>query len=273
MVAQYSSRQLTNEGDALDAFLGVMHHMRQSRPSAYTLCGLPIFKPPDREAIFFEYVVSAALSWYPDIFSGDCALKRRCKFPSWTWVGWQGLPVHFLYSSYSRTMVRPFLRQLQLETSSGEILELRALWNRGNQEEVQQALDTVSTICFEAPTLPADYISHDAHGDKHEITTNSNLHGDMFSVAGRRVERYRGPDFAIMHNLIENVRNGIWSCLILGGRKMGKDHSRFVLVISWEEDQLTAERIGIFVISPNDIRETNLGPLEEKLGWRRVRLI
>jgi hypothetical protein len=39
-----STRQIAKEADTLDAFLGVMNHIRRSRPTIQLLRGLPFFE-------------------------------------------------------------------------------------------------------------------------------------------------------------------------------------------------------------------------------------
>jgi hypothetical protein len=66
--------------------------------------------------------------------------------------------------------------------------------------------------------------------------------------------------------------------MLCAGRcsKDGEDeeYSRFVLVVRWDADQLTAERIGSFEIQSDTDQDASLGPLNvESWTWLPVRLI
>jgi hypothetical protein len=123
-------------------------------------------------------------------------------------------------------------------------------------------------IQFEAPMIPAASFSTDDSYDANE-----------FRVSGRESFLKMNPDNYTPNRLIENVRRGIWSCFMLlsDGRRdeIGEDgsYSIFVLVICWEADQLTAERIGSFSISSSASKDARLGLIQESWTWRRVRLI
>jgi hypothetical protein len=76
LLAQYTHRQMTNEGDVLNALAGLLHIFRQffKFPMKY---GLP------------EILFDVALLWQP----AEKLVPRRAdgsKFPSWSWAGWKG---------------------------------------------------------------------------------------------------------------------------------------------------------------------------------------
>jgi hypothetical protein len=120
-------------------------------------------------------------------------------------------------------------------------------------------------IQFEAPMIPPDSFS---------ITEDQ-----VIKVAGRLVHHTGHPDMFTIEQLIENMHKLKWSCFMLcAGRENEQGDSewywRFVLVVRWEADQVTAERIGSFKISSHSSEDTEYGPLgEESWTWRRVRLI
>ena len=76
LIAQYTHRQMTNDGDILNALGGLLHIFRQffKFPMKY---GLP------------EILFDVALLWQP----AEKLVQRRAggsKFPSWSWAGWKG---------------------------------------------------------------------------------------------------------------------------------------------------------------------------------------
>ncbi|KAF2821392.1 HET-domain-containing protein [Ophiobolus disseminans] len=73
-VETYTARQLSNEGDAIDAFSGLLHTLHNGK----CIEGIP--KP----------IFEVAFLW-----QARERIYRRKEFPSWTWAGWKGR-VHWL---------------------------------------------------------------------------------------------------------------------------------------------------------------------------------
>jgi hypothetical protein len=266
MVITYTGRQLTNEADALNAFRGVMHDMRRSRPPAYTLSGLPFFAPTGQQnGSCLEDLVAYALMWlrikeYKD-FPIDRGLQRRSMFPSWTWIGWQG-QVRYARSKYLGTMRRCYVRQLQLESFTGEVVELSALWESASAETIQCALDIVEVVCFAVPTIPSESITGSDYGDE----TPECWESELFRIFGSKpVSDEPDADF---YKLMENVRTGKWSCLLLSCTKNKDLTIGNVLVVQWHADKVKAERIGAFGFEWVDPDAQH-----DLLQWRSVRLI
>ncbi|KAL2802428.1 heterokaryon incompatibility protein-domain-containing protein [Aspergillus granulosus] len=78
LVFYYTERQLTNDGDAINAFAGMMRVV-QERLATPFLHGLP------------------TCSFDISILFVGCHLRRRSAFPSYSWAGWAG-PVEWLPS-------------------------------------------------------------------------------------------------------------------------------------------------------------------------------
>jgi hypothetical protein len=283
LLESYSARHLTNAADTLDAFLGVMIHIQQLRPDAGILCGLPFLKSSGHMLHTtlidsLEELVTAALTWQPAEDNFDTPVRQHI-FPSWTWAGWRGKADFWIRSVRRVPRYQPFVRQVQLETSSGHIVTSSA--SHQSKTVDQSELDTVILIQFDAPMILADSLSI---ADEQLIDTgfdcSSIVEGHKLKVSGHPMIRNRHPDIHTLDKLIENVQHGIWSCFTLGvGRcSLGADddehYSQFVLVVCWEADHLTAERVGSFEICSDSRVDVGLGPLgEEGCMWRRVRLI
>jgi heterokaryon incompatibility protein (HET) len=96
LLAQYTSRDMTDSRDALNAVLGLLKvlerisnssraperpvslDLEQASPSAYTLHGLP------------EKFLDLALLWQPPAAKGVHLTKRPHEdLPSWSWIGWE----------------------------------------------------------------------------------------------------------------------------------------------------------------------------------------
>jgi hypothetical protein len=266
MVITYTKRQLTNESDALNAFRGVMHDMRQSRPPAYTLSGLPFFAPTGQEnGSCLEHLVAYALMWlrtrnYSE-FPIDRELQRRSMFPSWAWIGWQG-PVHYEKSKTLGIMRYCYVRQLQLQSCTGEVIELSALWESASAQTIQRALDIVEVVCFETPTIPGECITRLDYGDE----TPECWESETFRFFGCKSVSHE-PEPGVFNKLIENIRAGKWSCLLLCCTESKDLTIGNVLVVQWHTDRVTAERIGAFGFDWVDPDSQH-----DLLEWRSVRL-
>jgi hypothetical protein len=75
ILQSYTSRRMTNEGDSLNAFLGMLTGFRRRMFPEGFMHGLPLQSHP------------ATLGWMHDRVSKP---RRRVIFPSWSWTGWEG---------------------------------------------------------------------------------------------------------------------------------------------------------------------------------------
>lgn len=96
LLAQYTSRDMTDSRDALNAVLGLLKVLEKmaadkstaihrisrtigfAKPTDWTLHGLP------------EKFLDLALLWQPPAAKGVCLTKRQYDdLPSWSWIGWE----------------------------------------------------------------------------------------------------------------------------------------------------------------------------------------
>jgi hypothetical protein len=113
-ISLYTIRDLGDESDSLNAFLGILDHFQSSVPPIHHHYGIP-FQPSDSGDIKRSFIES--LLWYH-----KCTLlpRRRLAFPSWSWAGWKG---GVAFAEISRDDSLPELADLDI--SSG-ILQLNA---------------------------------------------------------------------------------------------------------------------------------------------------
>jgi hypothetical protein len=148
-----------------------------------------------------------------------------------------------------------------------------ALWESTHNDRIQYELDMVTLIQFDAPMIPVDSFSV----RKHELVINSTKQQSASSSKQKSprstIVAFRCPDPYTPDHLVENIRKGTWSCLMLcaGDSEFDGSDSVFVLVVRWGADQLTTERIGSFVDISGDTTFRHFR--EENWEWRRVRLI
>ncbi|KAF4448692.1 HET-domain-containing protein [Fusarium austroafricanum] len=84
-IEEYTSRNLTNDNDSLNALIGILKHYESLGCSEHEhishIWGIPIQRLNGKEdVVLFE------LSWKHK----EVASKRRAGFPSWSWAGWTG---------------------------------------------------------------------------------------------------------------------------------------------------------------------------------------
>ena len=77
LVGQYTHRQMTNDGDILNALGGLLHIFRQ------------FFKFPMRYGLP-EILFDVALLWQPTEKLAPRRTARESRIPSWSWAGWKG---------------------------------------------------------------------------------------------------------------------------------------------------------------------------------------
>lgn len=95
-ISAYSERRLTNPGDSLDAFSGILRAFQKHDPPVHHLWGVPVFPvvgiDRNRSELGDEKFnkissngFSMGLSW-----TMKGIVERRHGFPSWSWAGWTG---------------------------------------------------------------------------------------------------------------------------------------------------------------------------------------
>lgn len=95
-ISAYSERRLTNPGDSLNAFSGILRAFRKHDPPVHHLWGVPVFPfigiDRNRSELGDEEFnkissngFSLGLSW-----TMKGVVERRHGFPSWSWTGWTG---------------------------------------------------------------------------------------------------------------------------------------------------------------------------------------
>lgn len=99
----------------------------------------------------------------------------------------------------------------------------------------------------------------------------SEVHDSMQNSTSSNLE-WHGTE----SKMVQNLRSGIWSCLLVTVNLSGDDSMRNslvnFLVVEWKDDRCTAERIDAYYLKIRLPLEEVLGPVE-KLERRRIRLI
>jgi hypothetical protein len=214
-----------------------------------------------------EQALLAALSW--DSTARDRGELRSHIFPSWSWADWNASHVYFEHSKEAVTVHEPTLRDVQFEGQDGKTLEPTITSDSlSSRDNLQQALDTVIAILFDALVLPARFFQR----KEPKCAGGMDISAANYNFAGRKEWTCPHSSFQDMEVVIKNFNSGIWSPLLLGKHGTPERHRRFILIVQWK-DVSTAERLAPMFIESSDDEDAVLRPLEEGLEWRRVRLI
>ncbi|KLU90945.1 hypothetical protein MAPG_09470 [Magnaporthiopsis poae ATCC 64411] len=113
VVAEYTRRALTNEGDRIRGFQGVLNRLQ-----------LPM------RCWFFQGIPTCAfvdgLLW--TLRPGDCKAgpRRIAKFPSWSWAGWRGPVAYANGLTRAQNLCECTASQAAIETADGVRLSVRS---------------------------------------------------------------------------------------------------------------------------------------------------
>jgi hypothetical protein len=273
-VDRFAQRDLSYDGDALDAIRGVLETFRNLHPPVSHLYGLPLMHLESS----IEPLVHAL------IWETDSLYKRRREFPSWTWAGWK---------KNGRDGVRPFtfppsIGELLPESTPKDI-EIKfddCQWHRWEAER-ELILDRSSLgNCLQYLRIKGwvfDVRLQKKYGEWHCLDLEKGL-GYFSQRALQSLTNIDAPGLTkadIEYQL---------SCLILkindgrhygqydagNGRKLTLGHEVTFLMLDRMEDQITYERItclhtqyiGEFVIKADET--ASIG--EIKLRWQELQL-
>ncbi|KAF5617813.1 tol [Fusarium sp. NRRL 52700] len=262
LAENYCSRDLTFDSDSLNAFFGVLRFLeRNSMPPTLHLWGLPYvaLSSTDDEAV--EMYLTASLCWY---HLASSSIRRRCEFPSWTWVGWAG-PIRSIRLYEAQRWV-PRTREILLEDKGGHIHPAAQYLQNGTNSH---GPDSVGAVSLTAREVPATFVS----------TTGGTDSWSDCTVAGHGllVEGVQLPT-ATPSIFLERLRTNAWSCLLLGDywpdKSSKEEEMRFLLVVEWKDSE-TATRIGILLVQGCEGSGNEVSSFfdESNLRWIQVCLV
>ena len=133
LIEKYSRRELSDENDALNGFLGVFRAFENGKYPVYHYWGVPVLPPVIKSARNGSIKLVSRNSCHGFII-GLCWRttqpgRRRTRFPSWSWAGWTG-GVHYLMSLYrfGATEHDGHALDIAVELSSGKTQDWDAFW-------------------------------------------------------------------------------------------------------------------------------------------------
>jgi len=265
MVGHYSCRHLTRRSDYLNAFSGILAHLRQLSPPCYTSSGIPYYpceNAPENLHIF------AALSWY--IRGGGS--PRRKQHPSWTWLDWDG-QVGWAPSQRRHTSCCPTFRFKGIAEPSIQDRD-----SHSGTEQVRQQDDIprhLGAICMDVPIIPLSYYVDD-RGRRLIDDADSWSGFSHFKIGDKTfLDAVTSP----MHPSIEvqfpwRILDKTWACCLLGRlQEDGVNKIAFVLLIEWLDGDI-GQRLHAMVLR-SLVSGLGCGLEDIEAGWdvRSVTLI
>jgi hypothetical protein len=240
-VNEYSARELGHNEDSLNAFLGIIRHFRSSKYPIWHLMGLPLVSVTNSTD-----ELACHLAWchsgYP---RGSC---RRPRFPSWSWVGWDGeatVPEFENNQGHCSNLGTPII-----ELNNGENVALRDFYS--NSFSADSPSTYPRALHFDAYVLPPKAFELYRHktldyGMKIEIQRKSYAEIRYIHLS-ERPEKDR--------DILRYLREGLWSCIVLSTSNQHQFQEVSLLVVKWEGD--SAHRVGVIVLGQYKGREITI---------------
>lgn len=181
-IEEYSSRELSNPNDSLDALLGIFRYFESlgygGAERISHLWGVPM-------SINISNHVSFDLLW-----QREAATRRVTTFPSWSWMGWSG---RFRFTDLDNQLgLRPDLAEESCQEDAGSFLG--TAWNRNLRIRLPWGDGTIDL--HEFMREHAFNTSRVANADPMEITIQSHV----VPLRLRKVVCYPGTENADWHD-------------------------------------------------------------------------
>jgi hypothetical protein len=157
LLRQFTARNLTFDGDSLNAFLGVLRYFGRQECQVRHLWGVPVIiheimlkhYPREVDAYLLD-----SLCWrhvYSCWDEHESKPRRRGNFPSWSWAGWAGA-IQYDRHPHEHQM-SPFgsiLSQLQLEYENGYLATFKEIFIGPNTDQNHRY---PKALLIEAPVI------------------------------------------------------------------------------------------------------------------------
>ncbi len=271
IMAQYSSRRLTDPGDIANAFDGIRTVLKQ-RIGWRLLLGMP------------SGVLDWALLWLP-----WGLLNRRVRDPqtqiprligpSWSWMAWEGEASYSEYVYHSRLLfrrVRPCVGQFVVRVEGGDAIavprcaseiwhpevneKLVAQWDGAYAQRALQDLDRLSEIDvasspvleFGGETVPFASLEKSAitwacTGEGYGMHTNGDLRHGYWKSINDYVSNAADPDgFELVRMATVDMYRGAKGMAGTEERNWQVEDATVVMLLEWK--QKVAQRIAIGVL-------------------------
>ncbi|KAH7094521.1 heterokaryon incompatibility protein-domain-containing protein [Paraphoma chrysanthemicola] len=249
LASQYTCRALSFDSDALNAFAGVMQHLRRAGQEVkiYDICGLPFLPNIESESDQLCYIF-IAISWSNVIKRP----RRRSQFPSWSWAGWAD-GVQWAWDSNSLASLETMMREVVFGLTEGEMQPYR--------KTSFEQLSSVTRLGFQAPVIPASRFSI---GESWRPGMDPRRFMRIWGNQAFSDTNHTGLLESTPKSFLEKLKNGS-----LTGFLLGSFHDRsYILVIEWQGDGQLATRVGDF-----QVFSMKIGDDIKSYEWRSVIMV
>ncbi|KAE9376481.1 HET-domain-containing protein [Stipitochalara longipes BDJ] len=257
-VHQYSSKNLSFEEDALEAFAGITSYLQRARDPIFQVWGVPFWYPRGRAAVEVCKSIIVGLLWrhIRDLDPTSEKPYRRPGFPSWSWAGWVG-QIEFLVP-VSYPMFESKVIGVHLEYEPGNLVKLNNVFS--NPSRTMSDLSTPAALHLD--TLIASLPS---------ITVGNSLHPSAWNIAGFNAIANLSQSPHDQKAISELFLSKTWELILCGTEAFHwyteKPGISFIII---ENHKDHASRIGTVVVECG-----NLDKFRKiiKMEKRRVRLL
>ena len=245
----FTSRNLTYESDALNAFSGIaqsFQNVQFSPTPIHHLWGLPLeFPSPGVSRQIQRLSLVNSLTWFHEVADGAPAPQRRHGFPSWSWSGWKGkVVIQRLFDEdwklFSGGHSNSGLPQISIELKNGSFLPIEscsARWLYEHDDQLTPFLHITGRIL--CPTESEKFLNMGA-GHRQLLSTPKAWH---------EPEPIR-----------RRLKTREWQCMVLSHAMA----MTYLLVFEQRGD--TAERVGMLCGKSN---LTGIGQIKSQKRQRR----
>ncbi len=138
-VQEYSTRNLTNDDDALRAFEGIIKYLEKSKFAILQIWGVPFMDPqnfpPDQYNS--DSLIIGLLWGHKQQCWSPSGPHRRDEFPSWSWAGWKGGVRFYITNRDIYGVLRVLAKEILLEPETGQTINfLDFLRNQSRPNEI-----------------------------------------------------------------------------------------------------------------------------------------
>jgi len=266
IVNNYSRRQLSRRSDYLNAFSGILAHLRHLSPPCYTSSGIPYYPC---EITHENIHIFAALSW----FIVEPGSPRRKQHPSWTWLDWDGevrwAPSHGRHTSCCPTFQFKGIMEPSIQS-----------WDTHSGTEQLQRQDNIprhlGAICMDVPIIPIScYVGAN---DQHLVDgADGWSYLSYFLIGDHRffdavASTLLPPSFQAQFP--RRILDKTWAYCLLGRlQEDGVNMSAFVLLIEWLDGDIAQRLHAMLLRSQARGKWVGFGDIEAGWDVRSVTLI
>jgi len=254
---EYTGRHLSRDENPFDAFAGIAGRFQSASPPVDNLWGLPIVSDQALESF------THALTWVHTAEDNSRSIKRRRDFPSYSFVGWEGMASMVTQKKGSKTGLEKFNVigiNIQVTTISGKSWDISM--SRLPKTIPQHSMQ----LRIEAWVMPQDI-----WGVSASVRDPKTKHFEVMIQLGPMSITCRAEVSGKMtdQDFLEGIKKGELYCFFLGYVAQKSSDTRqtsrwyFLMIVRRDQGE-TVERMGILSFRVPGQEDRLLGLRKEK---------